>query len=186
MEPAQLLGVILKPISGALVGLFIGVLLFVTQSWLVGSLIGAVILLLLILFGGLVDILAAIVLWFVLILVEWQTHLVQGWTLGLSISQVFGGGVTGDIVEFLFRLAAIYCASLMVAILLLLRLKPEVGIPDNVNLGCAGIGGLVVGLALWWHVTTQPDASPWIVLTWGVSGALLGLVVSFIPGPPWD
>ncbi|MFZ5908612.1 MAG: hypothetical protein ACOYYU_01190 [Chloroflexota bacterium] len=186
MEPAQLLGVILKPISGALVGLFIGVLLFVTQAWLVGSLIGAVILLLLILFGGLVDILAAAVLWFMLLLIELKTHLVQGWTLGLSIPQVFGGGVTGDIVEFIFRLAAIYCASLVVTILLLLRLKPEAGIPDKVNLGCAGIGGLLVGPALWWYATAESVGSAWIVLTWGISGALLGLVVSFIPGPPWD
>ncbi len=190
MDISRLLtGTVIKPVFGAIVGFFIGTILLATGAGFAGSMLGAFALGLILLFAGLLDLLVAVVLWFFLLALESRVHRIEALLAPLSINQQMGGGFVGAAAEKVVSWTAVYLAGLLVVTLVLSLLKSKIGapgMPTIASLGCGGGAGLVLGTLIWLIQRSMEAGTPAMVAIWVVSGALLGLVVGFLPGPPWE
>ncbi len=179
MDPLAITISVVKALFGAILGFFIGAIVLVTDSGVMGMIVGAILLGYLLFAISVVEIGGALVLGFIIFAIGSYFELVSKLANRFPVADALGQALW---VDSFFSLLIIFMVGLILAKLLWGKATEDSGIPESVNWGCGLIIGLIfVGILFWGASKGSADAS---IASWVWGGGIIGFLLSFMPGHP--
>ncbi|MFZ5820037.1 MAG: hypothetical protein ACOYYJ_09050, partial [Chloroflexota bacterium] len=196
-NPFHILATLVKPVFGAISGLLLGTLALTYESSALVSILAGLALMWIVFSSGCVNILSGMVIG--LIFPFFYHQEIRKLAHTLTISEIVGGGNAGSVSETLFVWFAGVVAGVLIAGILRFLISRFMKLQGHEDIfeedGAMKVfkgatilfGGVLLGLGTQEILATEVDISSLeIIILWGAAGALLGLSINFIPGPPWD
>lgn len=197
MNPLQILASLVKPVFGAILGLLLGAIVLTFESNSVVSILAGLALTLIVFSSGCINIVFGLGIGLIFPLSYHEE--IQELAYSLRVSEVIGGGESGSLSVDLFVWFAAIVAGVLIADILYFLISSILKSQGMTNIfeeddtmkmfkGVTIIfGGVILGLGTQEILASGTDiTSLELIILWGAAGALLGLSISFIPGPPWD
>ena len=179
MEPISIIISIVKAIFGVVFGFFVGAIVLLTDTEMIGMFIGAIILGYLLFATSMIEIGGALVLGFIIFAIGAYFELVEKLANKFPVANTLE---QAPWVNTFFSLLIIFMVALIIVKLLWGFVMQDAGIPESLNWGCGLIVGLIfAGILLWGASKGNADAS---LAAWMWGGGIIGFLLSFMPGHP--
>ena len=179
MEPMSIIISVVKALFGAFFGFFIGAIILLTDTGMIGMFIGAIILGYLLFATSVIELAGALLLGFIIFAIGSYFDLIGKLANKFTIADSLG---QAPWIDTFFSLLVIFMAGLIVVKILWGIAMQDAGLPESINWGCGLVIGLILaGILLWGASKGSVDTSlaAWI---WG--GGIIGFLLSFMPGHP--